>query len=285
MTPGSAREMHWTVHGLELAGLAWGDPEGTPVLCLHGWLDNAASFAVLGPLLTGCYVVAPDLTGHGQSQRRSLDATYQIWDDLPEVLGIIEALGWTRFALVGHSRGAIIASLFAASFPERIAGLIMLDAVGPEPVPASSFPRQMRRFLEDKGRLLARDDRIFPTVGDAVAARRERGLPAEAAMLLVQRNLKPCEGGYTWTTDHRLRGASAVKLSEEQVAAVLEALSMPTLLLLARGGLGGRHKQLEALASRLIPDLTVSYVDGSHHFHMEAVLESQLSRITEFIAQ
>ena len=104
MSAGSAREMNWNVHGLELSGLAWGDPSGLPLLCLHGWLDNAASFAVLGPLLQGCHVVAPDLTGHGQSQRRSGDATYQIWDDLPEVLGIVEALGWDRFNLVGHSR-------------------------------------------------------------------------------------------------------------------------------------------------------------------------------------
>lgn len=283
MTPGSAREMQWTVHGLEITGLAWGDPEAVPVLCLHGWLDNAASFSALGPLLKGCYVVAPDLTGHGKSQHRSLDATYQIWDDLPEVLGIIEALGWTRLNLLGHSRGAIIASLFAASFPERVTSLVMLDAVGPEPVPASHFPQQMRKFLDDKGRLLARNDRIFSTVDAAVARRRERGLSADAARLLVQRNLKPCEGGYTWTTDPRLHGASAVKLGEEQVAAVLGSLSMPTLLLLAQDGLIRRHKELEAVARRSIPELTLTYVDGDHHFHMEAVVESLLGRIMEFI--
>jgi pimeloyl-ACP methyl ester carboxylesterase len=285
MTPAQAKDLHWNVHGLELAGLSWGGPPGVPVLCLHGWLDNAASFAVLGPLLEGCHVVAPDLTGHGKSQRRSLDATYQIWDDLPEVLGIVEALGWTRFNLIGHSRGAIIASLLAASFPERVVSLVMLDAVGPEPVPASRFPEQMRQFLEDKGRLVARDRRVFQSVEAAAATRVQRGLSAESAKLLTERNLTPCEDGYAWTPDPRLRGASAVKLGADQVAAVLGALSMPTLLLLARDGLGGRHAELEAVARRSIPGLEIDYVDGGHHFHMERVVKSLVNRLMEFIGE
>ena len=67
MTSGVAAELTWNVDGLALKGLAWGDPADAPVLALHGWLDNAASFALLAPQLSGHYVVALDLTGHGQS--------------------------------------------------------------------------------------------------------------------------------------------------------------------------------------------------------------------------
>ena len=53
-----------------LAGLAW-RREGAPrVLCLHGWLDNAASFVPLAPLLDRLDVVALDLPGHGHSEHR-----------------------------------------------------------------------------------------------------------------------------------------------------------------------------------------------------------------------
>lgn len=280
--PGKA--IQWEVHGLRLAGLAWGEEGAEPVLCLHGWMDNAASFAALGPLLE-MHVVAPDLTGHGQSDRRSKDATYQIWDDLPEAMGIVEALGWDRFRLIGHSRGAMIASLIAASFPERIEQLVLLDAVGPQPVDEAEFPAQLRRFLDDKGRLLRRDNRIFPDVEAALAGRLDKGLSDRAARALVERNLRQCPGGYTWTMDPRLQGASAVKLTRGQVHAVLGALTMPTLLLLASSGLGGKHKHMEQMARNSIPEVRIEYVDGGHHFHMESSVEAVAMKIAEFFAQ
>ncbi len=285
MTRLSGNECRWEVHGLTLAGLAWGDPAAPPVLCLHGWLDNAASFAALGPLLPDFYVVAPDLTGHGRSDCRSADATYQIWDDLPEVAGIVDRLGWQRFRLIGHSRGAIIAALFAAAFPELVEHLVMLDSLLPEPVPESDFPLQMRRFLQDKGRLLATENRVFGSMEEAVAGRLERGIGESAARLLAERNLVPCEGGYTWTTDPRLRGASAVKLTEGQGEAVLQALDMPTLLLLAAEGYGGRHPDLVTTARRCVRHLEMAQVDGGHHFHMESGVQDVAGRITGFFAK
>src|SRR5690606_7401143 len=55
------------LNGIEIAVRTWGPEDGVPVLALHGWLDNAASFERLAPLLDGCFVVAPDLVGHGRS--------------------------------------------------------------------------------------------------------------------------------------------------------------------------------------------------------------------------
>ena len=56
--------LQWEINGLKLAGLSWGKPGDRPLLALHGWLDNAASFSLLAPLMTGYNVVALDLTGH-----------------------------------------------------------------------------------------------------------------------------------------------------------------------------------------------------------------------------
>ena len=100
--------------------------------------------------------MALDLTGHGQSTRRSTDASYQIWDDLPEILGVLDALGWDSFQLVGHSRGAIIAALLASAFPERVRALVLLDALTPQPLAEQAFPAQLRKALQEKPRLQAR---------------------------------------------------------------------------------------------------------------------------------
>tara|TARA_R110001592_G_scaffold38609_1_gene127272 strand:+ start:122767 stop:123618 length:852 start_codon:yes stop_codon:yes gene_type:complete len=281
--PAEATPLEWCVNGLKLAGLAWGQPDKPPLLALHGWLDNAASFAMLAPLLEEYYVVAVDLTGHGRSDNRSADASYNIWDDLPELVGILDELGWTRFGLMGHSRGAIISCLLASVVPERIERLVLLDGVLPEPVESDRFPAQMRTFLDQKRHWIDRQNRIYPSVAAAVASRKTDSLPKAAVQLLVERNLRPCEGGYTWTTDLRLRGASAVKLSAGQIQAILGAISAPTLLLLAEEGLG-KHRDVAGRAAEYIRQLQVEHIAGGHHFHMQpgaAIVAQQISQFLQ----
>lgn len=279
----AAQDLHWQVNGLQLAGLGWGRRGERPLLALHGWLDNAASFARLGPLLEGSHVVAPDLTGHGQSARRSADASYQIWDDLPELLGIVDQLGWEAFDLVGHSRGGIIAALLASAFPERVKNLVLLDAVSPAPVPPEEFPRQMRKALREKPALLERDNRVFESVDEAVASRVRRGLSEEAARQLVERSLRTCPGGVTWTTDPRLHGASAVKLTDDQIRAVLGALSMPTLLVIA-GQNPHQMPDMGEYARGRIDSLVVRVVEGRHHLHMESPVHEVAGYVAHFLS-
>ena len=221
MTGSEPVELDWTVDGLVLKGLAWGDPGRPPVLALHGWLDNAARFSMLAPYLENYYVVALDLTGHGQSDWRSLDATYQVYDDIPQIIGVVDQLGWDTFDLVGHSRGAIISSILSAAFPERIAHLVLLDGVSPPPLPETEFASQLRSYVRERRRLAARKPRVYPDVDTLVTAREEQGLSSEAARLIATRNLKPCDGGYALTTDPRLRGASAVKLTPGQILSLI----------------------------------------------------------------
>lgn len=275
--------MQWQVNGLQLAGLGWGRPGEKPLLALHGWLDNAASFTRLAPCMEGYHVVAPDLTGHGQSARRSADASYQIWDDLPELLGIVNELGWDTFDLVGHSRGGIISTLLASAFPERVSHLVLLDAVSPGPVPPEDFPVQMRKALLDKPALLRQENRVFKSIDQAVASRARRGLSESAARLLVERSITACAGGFTWTTDPRLQGASAVKLTDAQIRAVLGALSMPTLFLMATQNPNQMPDMGEYARSR-IDGVKIGVVEGEHHFHMESTAPETALHLAQFLS-
>jgi pimeloyl-ACP methyl ester carboxylesterase len=162
--------------------------------------------------------------------------------------------------------------------------LVLLDAVSPEAVAEEEFPLQMRRALQDKPFLLTSANRVYSSVDDAVASRTDRGLTIAAARLLVERNLSVCPLGVTWTTDPRLRGASAVKLTEGQSRAVLRALNMPTLLMLARDTARVAPQILE-LAQRFIARLSVHTIDGGHHFHMESCVSAVALRIQHFLAE
>ena len=278
----SPRQLSWNVNGLHLQGLAWGEPAQPPLLALHGWLDNAASFERLAPLLAGRYVVALDLTGHGQSSWRSQDATYQIWDDLPEILGVLEQLGWQNFDLLGHSRGAIICTILASAIPGRVNHLILLDAVSPHAVPESEFPRQLARFLRDKPRRLGREPRVYATRAEAIEARSKKGLSLGAAGALASRGLAHKSEGYVWASDPRLYGASAVKLTEGQNRAILQGLTMPTLFLQAQNGLAQGAEMLEHAKSH-VHNFSGQIVPGGHHFHMEDSASIIAHTIAEFI--
>jgi len=276
------RQLSWQVNGLRLEGLCWGDDSLPPLLALHGWLDNAASFERLAPLLRSHQVLALDLTGHGRSSWRSEDATYQIWDDLPEIFGVLEQLGWHNFDLIGHSRGAIISAIVASAFPERVKHLVLLDAVSPPAIPEEDFPKQLAKFLRDKPRRLNRESRVYATIEEAVAARTKSGLSKEAAKALAQRGLAQHMEGHRWASDPRLFGASAVKLTEGQNRAILESLTMPTLFLQAENGLGQGSNMLQR-TKELIGNIQSEVVPGGHHFHMEGDVTAVAQRITRFL--
>ena len=284
MTAGKAQAIEWQLDGLTISGLAWGSPAGKPLLALHGWLDNAASFNEIAPLLTEYYVVALDLTGHGQSSRRSPDASYQIWDDLPQILAVVTALGWSEFAVLGHSRGAIIGTLLSSARPEQVRRLVLLDAVAPEPVPDDVFASQLARFLDDRQKLMAREERVLASLEEAIALRQSRGLSRLAAETLVPRSLTPVEEGYVWTNDPRLNGASALKLTEGHIMAALAAVAAPVLLLLAEGA-HGRYPQILASAQSGLAQLTAQSVAGSHHFHLDGDVPAIAEIINDFLQE
>ncbi|MFV8817185.1 alpha/beta fold hydrolase [Haliea sp. E17] len=267
--PANPTEIGWEVDGLWYAGLAWGNPHHPPLLALHGWLDNAASFARLAPLLDDFHVVAVDLSGHGRSSWRSRDATYQIYDDLPQLLSILDQLGWQHCHLMGHSRGAIIATLFAACFPERIARLVLLDGLSPEATGEEAFVTQLRQFVEQRERYLGRQPTVYPSAERAMAVRTANGLPLKAAELMLPRSLRAEGAGVCWTSDPRLRGASAVKLSVGQIEAMLRAVTAPTLVLVAETGL---VPLMSSRFAELVAQMAAARMEsqaGGHHFHLE----------------
>ena len=109
-----------------IAALRWGEPGAPKVLALHGWLDNAASFIPLSAQLPGLDLVAIDLPGHGRSAHLPPGADYSFVGAINAILDVADALGWGRFAFLGHSMGAGLASMIAAACPERIERLVAI---------------------------------------------------------------------------------------------------------------------------------------------------------------
>lgn len=265
----AGEELRLATARLELAARAHGPRDGAPVLALHGWLDNAAGFEPLAPRLHGVRLVALDLPGHGRSAHRPPGCPYHFVDYVDDVLAAADALGWERFALLGHSLGGAIATLVAAARPERVERLGLIEALGPLSEEPGSLPGRLARAVQRTAPETGRTPRTYASLDDAVAARCRAGdLHAASARLLVQRATESTGDGVRWRSDPRLRRATAYRFTEEQVLAVLASIRAPTRLVIADDGLlprdhPGVQRRLQALA-----DLSVRECSGHHHVHM-----------------
>lgn len=272
--------------GLTYAGLEWGDPDGYPILALHGWLDNALSFSVLAPFLSEYRLIALDLSGQGLSDHRSSDATYHIWDDVPQLLSVVATLGLDQLAVLGHSRGAAIAVLLATALEDRCSQLVLLDGMLPRPTPDESAVEQFLQSQRDHRGLSKHQPRLFDDVEGFVKARVRLGFSEGSAWLLAPRALRETEDGWALVHDPRLNHASAVKLSPGMCSAFYSAVTKPTLALVAEEGLrlrGGLEASLAAVSE--IANCRVVTVPGSHHTHMEEGAQQIAEQIATFIGQ
>ena len=269
----AVEEVRLNLGHIELAAHVFGPEDGLPVIALHGWLDNANSFARLAPRLTGLRIVALDLAGHGHSAHRPPGAGYSLADYVFDVLSVAEQLGWQRFALLGHSLGAIISVLVAGSFPERVTRLALIDGVMPPVGAEEATAERMGLAMQAQLDLAHKRKSVHPTLERAIEARM-KGMVAvsrEAAELLGQRGLMPVPGGYTWRSDSRLTLPSPVRLTRAQVQSFVDRITCPGLLVVAESGMLATHR---ASLDRL--PFTLEYLPGGHHLHLNDELGATL---------
>ncbi|MEU3461919.1 alpha/beta hydrolase [Streptomyces sp. NPDC006733] len=118
---------HHVVHGYRRAYRIAG--QGPAILLIHGIGDSSATWADLIPGLARHHtVIAPDLLGHGDSDKPRADYSVAAYaNGMRDLLGV---LGVDRVTLVGHSFGGGVAMQFAYQFPERTERLVLVATGG-----------------------------------------------------------------------------------------------------------------------------------------------------------
>jgi abhydrolase domain-containing protein 6 len=113
---------------------------GESVLLVHGFAADKDNWNLFSRYLTKRYrVIAPDLPGFGESSKIWSDQ-YHIVAQVERVHEFAKEIGLTRFHLVGNSMGGLIAGVYAATYPDEILTLCLLDPAGvieSEPTPFS----------------------------------------------------------------------------------------------------------------------------------------------------
>ena len=107
---------------------------GPPVLLVHGHPRTGSTWHSVAPRLVeaGYSVVVPDMRGYGQSGKVEIEADHSqqskraVANDLARLM---EILGHTSYAVVGHDRGAYVALRLALEHAERVDRLVVMDAI------------------------------------------------------------------------------------------------------------------------------------------------------------
>lgn len=279
-----AREREFDLPTLKLAAKEWGRPGGLPVLALHGWLDNAGTFDLLAPLLPDSHLIALDLAGHGLSANRSPDSGYNIWQDVADLVEVTETLGWERLNLLGHSRGAAIAALFAGTFPERVDKLVLIEGGVPILDSAEKAPENLAKALAAARTLREKTGRTFVDRDTAIEERANgfSKVSTSAAEILAQRSLRAVPGGYRWHADQRLKGASEFHLTPEQAGAFFARIDAPVLMFLAEESPFAHRPSFTDLLIHF-RNLELEHLPGRHHLHLEGAEAEIAARIRDFL--
>ena len=271
---------------LSIAALEWGNPEGIPVVALHGWLDNAASFTRLAEFLdlSSIRLIAIDLPGHGLSEHRGEGQIYHLLEYVVDVVGVLKVLDAGPVVLLGHSLGGIVALLTAVAVPSKISRLALLDSFGPMVDKEEGVALQFKKAISKICLTESRPQKLYASIEDAIDVRLGGfgKISREAARVLLERGLAKKPEGYTWSTDSRLREPSLIRLSVLQVKGFMSNVQCPTCLIAGTEG----YVSLESTKNQrlgYIKKLETHQVSGHHHFHMDGDVDLTAKIINRFL--
>ena len=144
--------------GVRMEYVEQGNPDGLPVVLLHGVTDSWRSFErVLPRLPADVHALAISARGHGDSSRP--EHGYGLSDMSRDLDAFMDAVGLPPAVIVGHSMGSTVAQRFAIEYPGRVRALVLEGAFMPRPA-----NDEVRKFLDE---VLALKDPIDPAFARA----------------------------------------------------------------------------------------------------------------------
>ena len=237
--------------GVRLRYAVQGDPNGTPVIMLHGFTDSWFSFSTVARLLDNKYrVYILDQRGHGESDRPV--GGYAMQQFAGDVIAFMDAMNLKRATIVGHSMGSFVAQHVAVEAPERVSKLVLVasgttvrnDAV-------TELQREINALVDPVPEKFAREFQLSTIF---------QPLPQEFLQTVVKESLK--------MPAHVWREVMNEMLSPE-TSVQLKKIKTPTLILWGDKETIFPRSEQDLLVSGLRNSVLKVYTDTGHALHWE----------------
>ncbi len=261
------------IRGLRVCLCTWGPKEGPIVVCLHGILEQGAAWSEVAIRLAqkGYRVIAPDLRGHGKSDRVGKGGSYNLMDFLGDIDAIVEALAGKAFTLVGHSLGSVVAAIFASVRPQMVKNLVLIETILPTEAPEEDAAEQLATHLD----YLASppEHPIFPDVEAAAERLRQAtpGLTKSIAMMLAERITEPYGDGVRWRWEPLLRTRAGIGfngIGRSRYLGLLKRIKAPITLVYGDKSNFNRNEDLTEQQAAM-PNAERVVLSGGHNLPLE----------------
>ena len=247
--------------------------EGPPLLLLHGFPQMRAMWHAIAPALADRFtVIAADLRGYGDSSKPSGTAAYAFREMAADQRALMQSLGFDRFHLVGHDRGARTSHRLALDAPEALLSLTLMDIV-PTHLILTELQTKVARayyhwfFLAQPApfpeTMIGHDpDYYFET---AMAGFGAAGLDAfdPAALDLYRRHWRDPAAIAGMCNDYRAAIEIDIRHDAEDLA---RRVACPSLVLYGADGIMARCYDVPATWADRLADLRAKAIPGGHFF-------------------
>lgn len=258
----------------------WGNAKDEPILAIHGFLDNAASFDQLIPLITpGYFFVCVDLPGHGLSSHYPDGTEITYLGYVFDLKRVFNYFAWSKCIILCHSLGSHFSLYFASIFTESVSKLIILDLFIGQLIPE-------RRFISDRCidyienllslEMFPKKPQIYTSYAEALTKffeSRYYYLAEEPTNLLLQRSLVRTNEGYIFTNDKRLQFLKYPLITKDFHFGLIRMIKCPICITLSSGfeqffNIPNTYNTLEVLKASLRNNLTFNKIEGNHYVHL-----------------
>lgn len=239
---------------------------GIPLMLLHGISSGAASWHKQ-MALNGFRVLAWDMPGYGESPMLAAERA-NAGDYADALAAMLDRAGVWHAVLVGHSLGALVASAFAAKFPERVIHLVLADAAQGY---GQAAPEQREQIWRNREQQIALGGEILARTRAAKLLRpgaREDDIATVAAGM---RKLRP--EGYL---------AAAWMLAHDDIHGWLKRYAGPFEAWCGEQDTITEPQQVQGLALRYgMPFTAIPQAGHASYLDNDAFFNQQLLRINE----